>query len=283
MSTTAIVASVVFGVLMVHSAFQVLREWLRLRRPAAVGAEVVAKEVSEAAAEVIADASPVREAKFVAREIEAGLGTLLVRERSKARMVSGQLIVWSSEKKKRGKVKRIQDGFYDLGLIPAEHIDESIVDEFLTLAINQMRELAGKPPIVRPAAAVATGKAKGEQPAADAIATAEVDAQSSAVSIEDNEKPDAAIKLKKFPSVFRGKILEVGHMPRAIRDEEIMSFGVKYRTPEGVEDIVWGVNLKTALHTAKATVGDEVEILKIGRKTVEKGKAPMNLYKITKL
>lgn len=40
------------------------------------------------------------------------------------------------------------------------------------------------------------------------------------------------------------------------------------RTPEGVEDAVWGVDLKRAMASANVTVGDTVkEILKIGRKT----------------
>jgi hypothetical protein len=37
------------------------------------------------------------------------------------------------------------------------------------------------------------------------------------------------------------------------------------------------------MESAKVSVGDYVEILKIGRKTVEKGKAPMNLYQIAKI
>lgn len=52
---------------------------------------------------------------------------------------------------------------------------------------------------------------------------------------------------------------------------------------EGIEDAVFGANLRGALREANATIGDSVEILKIGRKTIDSKKAPMNLFKVAKL
>src|SRR5574337_1322308 len=92
------------------------------------------------------------------------------------------------------------------------------------------------------------------------------------------ESPPESIKLKRFPSVYRGVITEVGMMMQSKDSREFETFGVRYRTQEGIVEAVFGANLRTALQEANAAVGDEVEILKIGRKTIEKGKAPMNLF-----
>lgn len=77
--------------------------------------------------------------------------------------------------------------------------------------------------------------------------------------------------------------LEEASLPKAGKEGDIERYGVRYRTPEGLEEVVWGGDLRTAFNDSGAGVNDEVEILKIGRKTIEKGKAPMNLYKVRKL
>ena len=51
----------------------------------------------------------------------------------------------------------------------------------------------------------------------------------------------------------------------------------------GIEDAVFGANLRGALRDVEASIGDSVEILKIGRKTIDPTKAPMNLFKVAKL
>ncbi len=124
-----------------------------------------------------------------------------------------------------------------------------------------------------------------EAPADVAVVAAPVVVEQKAevtpVVVEDT--PPESIKLKRFPSVYRGIIKEIGMMTQNKDGREFETFGVRFKTQEGVVDAVFGVNLREALRDAKADVGDQVEILKIGRKTITKGKAPMNLFKIAKL
>ena len=213
--------------------------------------------------------------------------TLLVRYRARKKACTAHLIVWSGAKR-----RRIQDSYYDLGLIPADQVDDAMIDEFMAIASQKLVDLKNAGIEARNAARLAR-KAKsvaGEevQPVVEllsqpALATeVEVKAEvmvKPAVSIE----PDNLTKLRPFPSVFRGTILEVGIMSKDGEHGPYDVFGVKYRTPEGSEDAIFGSNLRHALQEAMAGVGDHVEILKIGRKTVEKGKAPMNLFSVSKL
>lgn len=218
---------------------------------------------------------------------KSGQATLLVRERPAKKAVTGQLLIVAGKKK-----KFVRDSFYELGLVHQEKVTNALVDDFIVLAKAKMDDLACAgvkrksrvsvvsertstpvvpPPVIEKAAPV---MAAAPIPSSDAVP----------VSIIENQlQPEGAIKLRKFPSVSRGVILEIGHMPRVLGGKTLNQFGVKYRTPDGVEDVVWGVDLRTVLHDAKAGVGDTVEILKIGRKTIDEDKAPMNLYTATKL
>ena len=222
---------------------------------------------------------------LVVRHLNAGRATLMVRHRARMRACTAHLVIWSGKKK-----RRIQDSYYDLGIIQANGIGHDIVEQFLGIAQEKIgsltatgtqrqrrrRKIAAEsaPEASLEAEAQASRSADAGQPAAAANDT---------VAVEENQKPDPAIRLKRFPPVYRGVVLEMGMMPRALSGGEKTCYGVRYRTAEGVVDVVWGTDLRTAFRDAKAGLGDEVEILKIGRKTVEEGKAPMNLYKVAKI
>lgn len=165
---------------------------------------------------------------------------------------------------------------------------EVTVEQFVAIAQERLVELAQAGKRKRKAAK----EAKQEVvEATEAVESAPVETPAAqpeqvvvvppTVVMEDT--PPESIKLKRFPSVYRGIITEVGMMKQNKGDREYDTFGVRYTTQEGVVEAVFGANLRTALREAKADVGDHVEILKIGRKTIEKGKAPMNLFKVAKL
>jgi len=216
---------------------------------------------------------------LIVREIAGGMGRLIMTYRPRRKVCTGHLIIWSGKKK-----GRIQDSYYDLGMRSAEGIGEEIIDAFIQEAnqkIDDLKKMGTRKrrdkksdTLIKEAPTVTPEKVLPEVPAIGGSCT---------VSIEDNPKPEPSIKIKKHPSVFRGQLLEAGFMPKVLDEGVKNCFGVRYRTEEGVEDILWGVNLRTELNNAKAKIGDQVEIIKIGRKTVEEGKAPMNLYKVTKL
>jgi hypothetical protein len=224
--------------------------------------------------------------QLVVRHLNAGRATLMVRHRARMRACTAHLVIWSGKKK-----RRIQDSYYDLGIIQANGIGHDIVEQFLGIAQEKIGSLTAtgtqKQRRRRKSAAESAPEASLE---AEAQASRSADAgqpaaasNEPAVSVEENQEPDPAVKMKRFPSVYRGVVLEMGMMPRAVNGGEITCFGVRYRTAEGVVDVVWGNNLRTAFRDAKAGLGDEVEIVKIGRKTVEERKAPMNLYKVAKI
>ncbi|TRZ99106.1 MAG: hypothetical protein D4R84_02615 [Rhodocyclaceae bacterium] len=222
-------------------------------------------------------------AKLVVRHLKgkAGEATLLVRERPGKKAISGQLLIVAGKKKKFRR-----DSLYELGFIQEERVSDECLDGFIKLARAKMEELAVS--VKRRGRAKV---AKLAEPPEQTVVVAAVPVPTAAtlpllatgVSVDQNQSDAGTIILRKYPSMSRGVILEVGYMPRPLDGRTLKQYGVKCRTAEGVEDVVWGVNLGTALHDAGAGVGDKVEILKIGRKVVEEGKAPMNLYTCTKL
>lgn len=185
--------------------------------------------------------------QLVVRDIEGA--TLMVRTDPLQNSGAAHLIVWDGKEGRQ---------YLDLGSRPT--VGDEMVEEFVAIAAERLKQISSResvpPPVPTPE----------EIPAGKPEAPAE-----------------SAIKLRKTPSVTRGVILEVGVMSRVIGEKQIEQFGLRYRSVEGVEDICWGVDLKRALKEAKASVGDKVEILKMGRKTVEEGRAPMTLWQITKI
>ncbi len=218
------------------------------------------------------------------------MATLMVRYRHRKQACTAHLIVWSGSKR-----KGYSDSYFDLGLIEGQELTEQVIEQALALAKQQLLDLAEKGKRKRreskkqkqEAAAVAELAVAEvvEAPADVAVVAAPVVVEQKAevtpVVVEDT--PPESIKLKRFPSVYRGIIKEIGMMTQNKDGREFETFGVRFKTQEGVVDAVFGVNLREALRDAKADVGDQVEILKIGRKTITKGKAPMNLFKIAKL
>lgn len=209
--------------------------------------------------------------------------TLLVRHRATKQACTAHLIIWSGAKR-----KSISDSYYDLGVIKDVAPTDETVEQFMALANERLVELAQAGKRKRKAAKEVTQEVVE---ATDAVESAPVETPAAqpdqvvvvppTVVMEDT--PPESIKLKRFPSVYRGIITEVGMMKQNKGEREFDTFGVRYTTQEGVVEAVFGANLRTALREAKADVGDHVEILKIGRKTIEKGKAPMNLFKVAKL
>lgn len=218
------------------------------------------------------------------------MATLMVRYRHRKQACTAHLIVWSGSKR-----KGYSDSYFDLGLIEGQELTEQVIEQALALAKQQLVDLAEKGKRKRreskkqkqEAAAIAEVAVAevAEAPADVAVVAAPVVVEQKAevtpVVMEDT--PPESIKLKKFPSVYRGIIKEIGMMTQNKDGREFETFGVRFETQEGIVDAVFGVNLREALRDAKADVGDQVEILKIGRKTITKGKAPMNLFKIAKL
>ena len=200
--------------------------------------------------------------------------TLLVRHRPDRKCCTAHMIIWAGTKKK------LRDSYYDLAVLEDVEPTDAVLDQCIALAKAKVKELAEAGKQKREAAKLARLQAK----AAVAVIepqSPETVTESSSVTVED--APPEAVTLRKFPSVSRGIITEIGMMTQFKSGEEFETFGVRFRTPDGVSDAVYGANLRNALLEAKAGVGDSVEILKIGRKTIDPKKAPMNLFQVKKL
>ncbi len=209
--------------------------------------------------------------------------TLLVRHRATKQACTAHLIIWSGAKR-----KSISDSYYDLGVIKDVAPTDETVEQFMALANERLVELAQAGKRKRKTAKEAKQEVVEATEAVESAPVENPAAQPEQVvvvppTVDMEDTPPESIKLKRFPSVYRGVITEVGVMKQNKGDREFDTFGVRYTTQEGVVEAVFGANLRTALREAKADVGDHVEILKIGRKTIEKGKAPMNLFKVAKL
>lgn len=253
------------------------------------------QEVSAAAANCNDEPQPIwRDLvpdRMVVQTLEQGKATVFIRERSRLGSCTGHMIVWAGKRRKGRKIM-VEDSHYDLGYLEGATLDDMKIYSFREAAKEKLAQLVaeGMEKQRRKKAAKQTESVVSGEEIDQPVVTGEASmvevakpSEPSNVVIEENAKPEPAIKVKRFPSVFRGTVLEMGMLPKSGRDGDFMCYGVRYLTPEGVEDIVWGVNLRTAFSDAKAKVGDEVEILKIGRKTVDEGKAPMNMYQVKKL
>lgn len=265
--------------------------------------EVPAVEVAQVSEQVIG-AIPLH-----VRQINEGKATLLVRYRSRKRACTGMLIIWSGAKR-----RRIQDSYYDLGIVDAQVVTEDVIEHFMAAANTKLFELtqAGRKKrqvkveeqalqVVN--AELASIQEAGEVLSVEALAAVQTEAEQLApfddlpieayatVQSQDEQPACVAeaednlgqIKLRKFPSVYRGVITEIGMLPQVKGNEQFEVFGVRLMTDEGVSDAVFGANLKLALRDAQAEVGDRVEIVKIGRKIIDPKKAPMNLFTAMKL
>lgn len=218
---------------------------------------------------------------LIVRELNNGKVTMLVRYRARKQACTAHLIIWSGAKR-----RRIQDSYYDLGAIAGDMVTDEVIQDFMAMAMERLKELEQAGRRTRKAKIEQKQEVVQKEAVAEILVNASpamsvMDAVQPSVVVEDS--PPETIRLKKFPSVYRGIITEIGMMAQNKGGEDFTVFGVRYRTSEGIEDAVFGANLRIAIREAQAGIGDQVEILKIGRKTVEAGKAPMNLFKVAKL
>lgn len=206
--------------------------------------------------------------------------TLLLRHRRKKEVSTAHLIVWSGAKR-----RTIQDSYYDLGIIPGAELSEQVVEQFVAMARQRLEELAVGGRRQRREAKVSEAPVVQvvDPVPAEVVAAPPLVGKVEEPTVTVDETPPEAVKLRKFPSVHRGVIQEIGMMPQTKGGREFTTFGVRFTTAEGYPDAVFGANLREALRQAGAGVGDTVEILKIGRKTISKDKAPMNLFTVAKI
>lgn len=195
---------------------------------------------------------------------DLGQAATLFVEQLEQGLVSANLVLWKPSEDKTGV--RTQDKQLSLCMFPGSKIEHQMIDDAVALAQAKLASLRVDE-VVDPTTAPATFEAQASN---DSVMAAP-------------QAADQNVKLFKMPQVSRGTIIEMGKMDRPRGDATIRMYGVKFRTEDGSIGEQWGDNLRTELRAADAKVGDVVEIIKLGRKTIEAGKAPMSLYKVTKL
>lgn len=207
--------------------------------------------------------------------------TLIVRQRKHRKTCMGQLLIWSGKK----RAKAAGDSLYALGEVDAQEVTDDIVQEFLVKAVEKMIEVKSSGKQKRETKAVVGAAAVA--PVQDAVIdTPVVEAIAAVAAVEPviDETPAPVKTRRKFPSIHRGTILDIGYGTQSKDGRDFRSFRVKVRDEEGLVEEVFGAHLKTACLEAKVAVGDSCEILKIGKRTAEvEGRAPMNLFQVTKI
>jgi len=286
--TPAVIVAYILGLTLL-ATYKRMKTWLPMKKAATITPVQTAP-----APTVVQPSQPERApAAMAVRDMQDGKATLIVRYRPRKKVVSAIMIVWAGVNKRAEN--RLEDSYYDLGFFDAQEVSDAVIAKAVDEANKKLGELApARKCGANAQAAVAVNSGVNAQANSSEMTAAEKSVATltakagaitavSAVVLDDDSEHQPEIKLRKTPSVYRGVILASGMMKRPLDDKIIDSFGIRYRTPEGIEDAVWGVDLRRAMESAKVSVGDYVEILKIGRKTVEKGKAPMNLYQIAKI
>lgn len=202
---------------------------------------------------------------LIVKHLDEGRSTVLIRRRERRGVVTGQLLVWSGAKR-----KKVQDSLYDLGVIKAAQATEEVIERFVADAMNKLYDLK-----------TAGRKRKQVQRTVDAeesVVVSEVQAEEQVIQAEEPKKPTTA-----FPDVYRGVITAMGFSPREIGERTIEAFGITYLTDSGDKLELTGSHLRHALKEADAGEGDKVEIVKVGKKTMGKGMAPMQLFQVSKI
>lgn len=215
--------------------------------------------------------------------------TVVLRAHPEKKLVTVQLIVWASKpaKTRRSKPKRVQQLYVELGVLPACRITENEVSLAMEMAEAKLREagLTGLPTAKKAEAAAAIETPHGaEVTGAHMTTSGELSVPGAEVPTVQADAKETGVKMKRYPSLYRGVVLELGMMPRKTEDEgTVQLYGVKVRTDCDAEDIAWGSDLKRAFSDAQAGPGDYVEIVKVGRRLMQPGKAPKNLYRVQKV
>ena len=223
---------------------------------------------------------------FAVRQLDEGRATLIARYRPRKMGVTGMLIIWSGAKK-----RRMQDSYFDLGVIQGSETSEAVLRQFEKMAIKKMVELkeAGMRKRANKAVTEAIQTVADLVMPLEAVAAVPVAvlAAPAAPAVKHVQPPvqtsNEDVKLLRFPPLYRGVIAAAGMFPQERDGKTFEVFGVELSTEKGILQKVLGAHLQQELKNADVKIGDPVEILKLGRKTWEKGKAPMNLYKVTKV
>ena len=101
--------------------------------------------------------------------------------------------------------------------------------------------------------------------------------------ITTEEIQSKVIELRKTPKIVCGILTRSGISAYESSKGKYDVFSVTIRMDDGSEETLKGANLQSGLIKAKAAIGDHIEVIKVGRKTMEEGKAPMSLYHVSKL
>ena len=215
--------------------------------------------------------------------------TVILRARPEKKLVTVQLIVWASKpgKTRRSKSKRVETFCVELGALPASRITENEVSIAMGMAEAKLLEpgLSGVPTADKAEASAAIETPQGAEVVGKQMTTSpDLQVAEAALPTTQAGAKEAGVKLKRYPSLYRGVVLELGMMPKETEDEgTVQLYGVKVRTDCDAEDIAWGSDLKRAFSDARAGPGDYVEIVKVGRRLMQPGRAPKNLYRVQKV
>jgi len=101
--------------------------------------------------------------------------------------------------------------------------------------------------------------------------------------LEQQAAEQGVMKALAKPFVVKGELLRASKMTKDGVTDGKTVYGAIVRQDDGKETTLWGAGLKVEIAKAGVKPGDQVEIIKLGRKTIEEGKAPMNVYKVSKL
>lgn len=237
--------------------------------------------------------------RMAALDLAQGTATLIVRQRKRTSSCVGYLLIWLGKKKPRSAL----DSMYALGEIESLKVSEEVIQKFITLATARMTELkeAGKrkrragadqsveattlPLAGAPQPSTVVPEVQAAVASIASIVSAPPLSESVPEASASQPDENPAVKTKrKFPSIYRGTILEKGFANNTSGGATFRTYRVKLRGDDGIVEEVFGAHLKTACEDAGVDVGDVCEVIKVGKRASEdKRKAPMTLFQITRL
>ena len=225
--------------------------------------------------------------KMIVRDLSNRTATLIIRQRKIRNSCVGQLIIWAGKKRSK-RAGNDGDSIYSLGEASGSTVSNEVINDFIAKAIQMITEIRNEG-IEKRKTTVPADFHLGE--VSSTILMPDVDPAILIASVASpletpvlDETPAPVKTRHKFPSIYRGKILNMGYSNRSKNGREFRSYSVKIVGDDGIVEEVFGAHLKTACREANVAIGDTCEIHKIGKRTSdEMGKAPMSLFQVSKL
>jgi len=218
--------------------------------------------------------APLRDEGFELRAIPLqNAATICLRRYPRRGVVRGALLIF-------GKLPKGFPSIYDLGNVNSDRFAPELLQHFTDLGKRQILKLSRAGQIRRKEGVPTLSQRVRELPPIPYVDPVEDEAETAR---ELEEAGNKVFRFRPSSKVYRGELIYMGEMPKDSNGKRVLVHGVKLKTEDGKEECCYGIDLKEAVRKAHVGLGDLVEVVKVGSRIISEGKAPMNIWNISRV